>query len=217
MTLRGKTKALSNNPAAQVAAITAACDGIVPTKPLSRKYPGAAWQEGSTFFNAKIICGVLTVKTTTEQRQTIRLFSSVSDVSSYLSKIYHRRISTPDLQSAVKGPVSVPTFEESQFAVICWVKGARKLTNTTPPEYQYCEVGSDGIRTGTDLGKPKLKNDSHAPIIEVMNTADCIEYLRNCFKLNVGIHELEEAMGKIVKVPKIEASLKKAATKEANK
>ena len=44
MTLRGKRKALNNDPEAQIAAITAAFGGTLPTKPLPRSYAGAGWQ-----------------------------------------------------------------------------------------------------------------------------------------------------------------------------
>ena len=54
MTLRGKRKALNNSPEAQIAAIAGAFGGKVPVKPLHRRYPQAAWQEGDTYHIAKL-------------------------------------------------------------------------------------------------------------------------------------------------------------------
>ena len=62
MTIKGKRKALGGDQAAQIAAIKAAFNGIIPTQPQHRKYPAAVWEEGDVFHIAKLICGKLTVK-----------------------------------------------------------------------------------------------------------------------------------------------------------
>ena len=104
MTLKGKRKALANNAGAQIAAIKAAWNGIIPTQPQHRKYPAAAWEQANVFHTAKLICGKLTVRESEEKPTAATLFRNANGVSSHLSRIYHRRISLHDLQAAVNGP-----------------------------------------------------------------------------------------------------------------
>jgi hypothetical protein len=211
MTLKGKRKALANNAGAQIAAIKAAWNGIIPTQPQHRKYPAAAWKDGDMFYIAKLILGTLSVRTSGEVPQTTTLVRNADLVSSQLSRIYHRRISVHDLKCAMSGPVPVPTLEASQDAAICWIKDANKIRLTIgnsigadgPITWQYCVVKPDGIRSGTCQSKPRLQEDSTGPLIQVGNVNGCIALLRTAFKLDVEKDEITESFDKVVKVPRI--------------
>ena len=216
MTLKGKRKALNNDPAAQIDAIKKAFNGIVPTQPLQRRYPTAAWKEGNGYLIAKLILGKLSVRTSTEKPQTTTLYHNVDVVSSHLSRIYRRRISLLDLRAAVASPIPVPTLEESQTGAICWIKDRNKITFTAmntggddaSTVWQYCVVNPDGIRGGTCQGKPKVKEGSDGPLIHVQDVNACIDLLRTAFKLDVRSNEIAESQNKVVKVPQI-ASMSK--------
>jgi hypothetical protein len=207
MTLRGKRKALRNDPAAQIAAIKEAFKGIVPTQPLARRYPRVAWPVGDSFHIAKLISGKLYVKTSMEKPGTVGLFRNPLEVSGYLSKTYFKRVGIPDLQAALTSPVVVPTLEESQLAVVCWVNGVGKTLDTTPPEYKYCCIMPDGILSGKYRGIPKMPEDYCGPVIKVMNLGSAIEFIRRVFKLDIGFQSLEQSQGKTVKIHKIEAKI----------
>ena len=154
MTIKGKRKAFSNDRTAQIAAIKKAHNGIVPSQPLPRRYPSAAWKDGDMFHVAKLITGSLSVRLSTEKSETTLLFPNADGVSSHLSRIYRRRISPRDLQRAVSSPIPVPTLEDSQDAAICWIKDTNKIRFTIgnsigadgPLTWQYCIVKPEGIQ-----------------------------------------------------------------------
>ena len=204
MTLRGKRKALCNDPAAQIEAIKAAFKGTVPTKPLNRRYPRAAWPVGDSFHVAKLISGTLSVKESKEKSGNIMLFRNPLNVSSYLSKTYLRRIGIPDLQAAATSPVAVPTLEQAQLAVICWADGVGKNVNNTLPEYMYCSISPNGIKSGKYKGIPKMPEGYPGPVIEVASLLRAIGFIHWAFKLDIGVKSLEESMGKTLKLRKIE-------------
>ena len=155
MTLKGKRKALSNNPGAQIAAIAVAFGGKVPVKPLSRRYPGAAWQEGNIFHVAKLKCGKLYHIISNPEPQFITQYRGPVSACSYLAQTYYRKVSVPDLQAAMTGPVSVPALAEAQQAIICWIQDREQARRPTIPIWQYCIVTPEGIKSGTTQGKPK--------------------------------------------------------------
>jgi len=213
VTLKGKRKALASSPAAQIAAIKAAFNGIIPIQPQHRKYPAAVWEEGDEFHTAKLICGKLTVKESKEKPPAAALFRSANGVSSHLSRIYHRRISLLDLQAAVKCPISVPTLEETQIGMICWETNKNLIRMspeyaTTPTTWQFCSVTPGGIEGGTRREAPKLTEGYSGPLIAVLNIEACIDLLRTAFNLDIGRNDIEESLNKMVKVPQIVSTSK---------
>jgi hypothetical protein len=218
MTLKGKRKALANNAGAQIAAIKAAWNGIIPTQPQHRKYPAAAWEQADVFHTAKLICGKLTVRESEEKPTAATLFPTANGVSSHLSRIYHRRISLYDLQAAVNGPIPVPTLEETQLAMICWEKNKNMIRmnpeyTTTPTTWQFCSVTPDGIEGGTRQGRPKLTEGYSGPLIAVLNIEACIGLLRTAFNLDIDRNDIEQSLNKMVKVPQIVSSKQKTENK----
>ncbi len=203
MTLRGKRKALNNNPEAQIAAIAGAFGGKVPVKPLHRRYPGAAWQEGDTFHIAKLTCGKLYHLTPKAEPQTITIFRDALSACGYLARTYHRQVSLPDLQAATAGPVPVPTLAEAQRAIICWIPNREQARRSTMATWQYCLVTPDGIKSGTTQGKPKPVEGYRGPLIVVLGAFACKDLLRRAFQLDIQGNELREAFNKVVIVPKI--------------
>jgi hypothetical protein len=213
MTIKGKRKAFSNDRTAQIAAIKKAHNGIVPSQPLPRRYPSAAWKDGDMFHVAKLITGKLSVRLSTEKSETTPLFRTANGVSSHLSRIYHRRISLLDLQAAVKSPIPVPTLEETQLAMICWEtnKNIIRLSpeyTTTPTTWQFCSVSPDGIEGGTRQERPKLTEGYSGPLIIVLNIEACIDLLGTAFNLNIGRNDMEESLNKMVKVHQIVSTSK---------
>jgi hypothetical protein len=164
---------------------------------------------GDSFHIAKLIAGKLSVKISKEKTGAIRLCRNPLDASGYLSKTYWRRIGIPDLQAAAVSPVAVPTLEEAQLAVICWVDGVVKNINIKPLEYKYCCITPNGIQSGKYKGIPKMAEDYRGPVIEVTSLVGAIQFIRRVFKLDIGDQTLEQSVGKTAKVPKIEAKITK--------
>ena len=205
MTLKGKRKALNNNPEAQIAAIAEAFGGKVPVKPLHRRYPGAAWQEGDTYHIARLIKGKLYHLTSKTYPHSIgTIYRDALSVCGYLAQTYYRKVSLPDLQAATAGPVSVPTLAEAQRAIVCWIQDRQQASRSTVPTWQYCIVTQDGIKGGTTQGRPKPVEGYAGTFIVVYSAYSCIDLLRRAFQLDVQGGQLREAFNnKVVAVPKI--------------
>lgn len=205
MTLKGKRKALNDNPQAQIAAIAEAFGGRVPTKPLYRRYPGAVWQEGDTYHIAKLRKGEL-YHSIAKTEPVGSIFRDGLSACGYLAKTYYLNVSLQDLQAAMAGPVSIPTLAEAQQAIVCWVKDQKQTKYSPTVIWEYCIVTSDGIKRGTTQGKPQPVKGYPGAFIMVSNTFQCRELLRQAFRLEIQESHLNEAItfpGKLVKVPKI--------------
>lgn len=204
MTLRGKRKALNNNPEAQIAAIAGSFGGKVPVKPLPRRFPGAVWQEGNTYHIAKLIRGKLYHFTSKAKPQTAgMIFRDALSACGYLAQMYYRKVSLPDLQAATAGSVPVPTLAEARRAIICWIPDREQARHSTIPTWQYCVVTPEGIKSGTTQGRPKPVEGYPGPLIVVYSGYACKDLLRRAFQLDVQGGELREAFNKVVTVPKI--------------
>jgi len=206
MTIKGKRKALDNDPEKQIAGIASAFNGKIPVKPLPRRYPGAVWQEDDNFHVIKLRCGKLYHLVSKAEPLVNMLFSDARSACGYLAQTYHRKVSLTDLQAALAGPVPVPTLAESQQAIITWVPNREQARQSRVPIWQYCVVTPDGIWSGIRQGKPKPPVDYPAPLIVVENSVDCEDLLRRAFQLDIQGGELKESFNKWVRVPKILAS-----------
>ena len=203
MTLKGKRKALNNDPGAQIAAIAAAHGGKVPVKWIHRQYLGAAWQEGDIYHIAKLKCGKLYHLISNTEPQFVTERRGPVSACSYLAQKYYRKVSLPDLQAALVGPVPVPTLAEAQRAIICWIQEGERVRRGTVPIWRYCVVTPEGIRSGTTQGRPKPVEGYPGQLIVVQGTYACMDLLRRAFQLDVRGGELKEAFNKVVKVPKV--------------
>ena len=204
MTLRGKRKALNNNPEAQIAAIAEAFGGKVPVKPLHRRYPQAAWQEGDTYHIAKLTRKGLYHLTSKVKPQSVGgIFRDALSACGYLAQMYYRKVSLPDLQAATAGPVPAPMLAEAQRAIICWVQNWKQARQSTVTTWQYCIVTPGGIKSGTTQGKPKPVEGYPGSLIVVFSAFSCKDLLRRAFQLDIQDDQLREGFNKVVVVPKI--------------
>ncbi len=204
MTLLGKRKVFNNDPKAQIAAISEAFGGKVPVKPLHRRYPQAAWQEGDTYHIAKLTSKGLYHLTSKAKPQSVGvIFRDALSACGYLAKTYHRKVSLLDLQAAATGPVPALTLTEAQRAIICWVQDWKQARQSTVTTWQYCLVTPDGIKSGTTQGKPKPVEGYMGPLIVVFSAFGCKDLLRRAFQLDIQDDQLREAFNKVVVVPKI--------------
>jgi hypothetical protein len=203
MTLKGKRKALNNDPAGQIEAIAASHGGKVPVKSIHRQYPGAAWQEGNIYHIAKLKCGKLYHLMSNTEPQFVTEYRGPVFACSHLAQKYYRKVSLPDLRAALVGPVSVLTLAEAQLAIICWIQEGELLRRGTVPTWRYCAVRPEGIRSGTTPGRPKPVEGYRGPLIVVDGAFACEDLLRRAFQLDIRGGELKEAFNKVVKVPKV--------------
>ena len=208
MTLKGKRKALNDNPQAQISAIAAAFGGKVPVKPLTRRSPQVAWKEGDIYHIAKLTRTRLYHLTSeTIPRGTAATFRDPNSACGYLAQRYYRKVSLPDLQAATAGPVSAPTLAEAQQAIICWIQdwSQARQSDIMMTTWQYCIVSPDGIRSGTTQGKPRPVEGFPGPLMVVFNVFGCKQLLRRAFKLDIQDGQLRESFNKMMAVSKVVA------------
>jgi hypothetical protein len=118
MTLKGKRKALNNNPEAQIAAISEAYYGRVPVKPIYRHCAEVGWLEGDTWHTARISRRKLYHLLSKSRPQVGVGTKDASSACKVMELIYHYKITLQDLQEALAGPKVVAVQEKSKDIIL---------------------------------------------------------------------------------------------------